>query len=83
MDKEFYIFRFYDDNDVMKVIREEFKFLTSLEMLDYLSFLRRSHYGVAVYKRLDISKNARARDSNTCACDKSNFAQSAELSNKV
>lgn len=54
MDKEFYIFRFYDDNDVMKVIREEFKFLTPLEMFDYLSFLRRSHYGVAVYKRLGI-----------------------------
>lgn len=54
MEKEFYIFRYYDENDVMKTIHEEFKFLTYFEMLDYLSFMRRSHYGVAVYKRLEL-----------------------------
>lgn len=54
MEREYYIFRYFDNSTNLDPVRQEFKLFTNSEMLEYLSLMRRSHYSVVVYKRLDI-----------------------------
>lgn len=54
MDREYYIFRYYDSKDVMRFIHEEFKFMIYEDMLKYYHELKQQHFGVAVYQRLSL-----------------------------
>lgn len=54
MEREYYIFRYYDIKDVMRSIYEEFKCITYEEMLEYYHELKNRYYGVAVYRRLSL-----------------------------
>lgn len=54
MEREYYIFRYFDEKDVMKSIHEEFICLTHEDMLEYYHELKNQYYGVAVYRRLSL-----------------------------
>ncbi|MBV3835019.1 hypothetical protein [Bacteroides xylanisolvens] len=50
--REYYIFRWYDEVDVMNTIHQEFKLMTEEDARSYFLELKSKHYGVAVYKRV-------------------------------
>lgn len=52
--RDYYIFRYYDSEDVMKCIHEEFICMTYEEAVKYYYKLREEHFGVAVYQHVSF-----------------------------